>query len=1130
MPDLHTFVNQMNGGEMSPQMDGRVDIEKYQTGARVLENFIVRPYGGIYKRPGTDYINMTHASNIARLLPFESTEGSYQLEFGPADVDFPEPDDIGNLRIWNTYDPNTGKPYLVSYDLLTDVSHPTRTIDDYYNTWASYDDTTGTSLTAGWTSGVNFLSGQGIFFNDNLFIATTNHTSELSTAPASGSDWSDYWSEFSYEAGDIVYWNLEGGIQKGYKALQSTSQFLSSESLMMANTAIWENLLEFPFVNFSTPYKYSDDLNKIQICAINDVVFFAHPDYPPKKLTRITNTKWTFEDVEWDFAPTLDVNDTTNILQLQFDEPYWTDNNQYYIGNRVTVLDSLSNTFIYTCNTTHVSNSASNNTGIPGRATNWRNYWNYGTSKSKYKEWAENISYKVGTEVTYQNVIYRCIKDHVSLKTIVGGGLTLGGDTEPTRGKKWTSFWKKPTSATNIRNVKTILNSSEDFFTSSSVGETFQLNITPEKYYLKLGLAGTANTEIKLSESDYLFVQGSYLVLSNWFVREAPKGMYVLEESLDRETWTVAQQWLIDSVSDSNINYTGEAPSTGAWYRFTGTRYTTNDTLFRLTLEPLDFTLKLPFKVTSVENSKTAKGVIKLFNDQMLPAAIIGKETASYNRAAFSERTGYPSTVAFHENRLWWAGVKTQPGRIWGSQKDDYYIYLIGTKATDALDITLQSTNTSRILWLKSYNKSLVAATGLEIFTVDAGEGDAQISSTNIRARARASIGACNIPGVATADSLLYFQNGKRKLRELSYNFSRDAWDTPDMTIYAEHLAELEGFTEISYMNAPEPVLWCITWDGSLVGFSYDRAQNITAWHRHITGDRNAYYNRTPEGTFRSVSVVNGIGNKADEVWFVCGRSNGYTIERFNPGMFNFIYGDSTVAQLNDFWRFSDCAVTLTERSVLENPNRTYYYASNYYPSYILKDIPTSGKKVYNFTDSLSSGVVNSGVAQLSSAYGLVFNGTIPNIVPGILGEFRPTLGIPVFSVYVPNRFEVQLQNGTSQGRKFSINRMAFRNWKSDGGKFNVYNSFQTSLVDGVTALEMKPSPNDSYTNINYSNYNFNIQTNRQNTPEYLYSGQTDDQTVNMSWSENPLIAIVHDDQTPFNLTGIVYKFQVQGN
>ena len=248
--------------------------------------------------------------------------------------------------------------------------------------------------------------------------------------------------------------------------------------------------------------------------------------------------------------------------------------------------------------------------------------------------------------------------------------------------------------------------------------------------------------------------------------------------------------------------------------------------------------------------------------------------------------------------------------------------------------------------------------------------------------------------------------------------------------------------------------------------------------------------------------------------------------------MLNFIYGDASLAYNDEVWRFSDCGMRLDTRQLLASPVRTYYYKTSIVTSNaaIYKDIPCGGDKVYNFTNSLSSGDVNTGIAQLSSAYGLVFSGTISDDIPNSSTDLRPTLGIPVFSVYVPNRFEIPLQNGTSQGRKISVNRLAFRNWKSAGGKFNVYNSFRTTLSEGVTGLEMKPSPNDSYTDINYNNYNFNVQLSRQITPEYLYSGQTDDQHVNMNWTENPLIAIAHEDQTPFNLLGIVYKIAVQGN
>ena len=53
MGQFQTIKAVMNGGIMTPIMDGRTDSEKYGTGFRVLENFLPRSYGGIFKRPGT---------------------------------------------------------------------------------------------------------------------------------------------------------------------------------------------------------------------------------------------------------------------------------------------------------------------------------------------------------------------------------------------------------------------------------------------------------------------------------------------------------------------------------------------------------------------------------------------------------------------------------------------------------------------------------------------------------------------------------------------------------------------------------------------------------------------------------------------------------------------------------------------------------------------------------------------------------------------------------------------------------------------------------------------------------------------------------------------------------------------
>jgi len=70
------------GGELTPALYGRTDLQKYDVGAAKLENAIVLRYGGVSRRPGFKHIEQTKSNNKARLIPFSyNAEQNYVLEF-----------------------------------------------------------------------------------------------------------------------------------------------------------------------------------------------------------------------------------------------------------------------------------------------------------------------------------------------------------------------------------------------------------------------------------------------------------------------------------------------------------------------------------------------------------------------------------------------------------------------------------------------------------------------------------------------------------------------------------------------------------------------------------------------------------------------------------------------------------------------------------------------------------------------------------------------------------------------------------------------------------------------------------------------------------------------------------------
>lgn len=76
------FTN-FTAGEISPRLEGRVDLKDYFSACRVLENFIIVTQGGVDRPPGTYFVADTKTSDKkVRLIPFESGTTKYILEFG----------------------------------------------------------------------------------------------------------------------------------------------------------------------------------------------------------------------------------------------------------------------------------------------------------------------------------------------------------------------------------------------------------------------------------------------------------------------------------------------------------------------------------------------------------------------------------------------------------------------------------------------------------------------------------------------------------------------------------------------------------------------------------------------------------------------------------------------------------------------------------------------------------------------------------------------------------------------------------------------------------------------------------------------------------------------------------------
>jgi len=410
---------------------------------------------------------------------------------------------------------------------------------------------------------------------------------------------------------------------------------------------------------------------------------------------------------------------------------------------------------------------------------------------------------------------------------------------------------------------------------------------------------------------------------------------------------------------------------------------------------------------------------------------------SNWKLGAFSGTTGHPSCVSFFEQRLVFAGTNSEPQTLYFSKSGDYENMTTGTNADDAMVYTIASNQVNRIRYLKSQRTLIVGTTGGE-FTVSADGTDAAITPTNIVIKKQSSYGTANVDAIPAGNSVLFLQKAKRKIRELSYNFDTDGYVAPDLTILNDIVTK-SGITEMAYQQEPDSILWCVRDDGILAGLTYQRSENVIAWHRHkLGGTFGAGASATGFGVVESVASISGQLTE-DEFYVIVKRTiNGATkryVEVFAP--FDFDETDAT-----DF-RFVDSHLTYSGSATTTLSGLAHLEGQTVS---VLADGATHADKV------VSSGQISLDRSTTKAVVGLAYD-----------------------SVLQTMRIEGGAAEGTSQGKTKRISKVVLRLFETVGAKvgptlnqletipFRTTSSLMSNPVDTLLAGDKEIEFRDDY-------------------------------------------------------------------
>ena len=217
--------------------------------------------------------------------------------------------------------------------------------------------------------------------------------------------------------------------------------------------------------------------------------------------------------------------------------------------------------------------------------------------------------------------------------------------------------------------------------------------------------------------------------------------------------------------------------------------------------------------------------------------ALTGNGSTTWSLGAYSDTTGFPRAVSFFEQRLIYGGSTDFPQTIWASQSGLYNNFDVGdSSAANSFIYTIAANKVNVIRYLAPARDLIIGTAGGE-FQVGRPTGE-PLKPDNVNIKQQTSYGSHTTPPQQIGSTILFVQRQQRKIREFSYRFENDAYAAPDMTILSEHLTE-GGIVDVEYAQEPSSIYYAVRTDGQLLGMTYQREEEVVAWHRSVIGGRN---------------------------------------------------------------------------------------------------------------------------------------------------------------------------------------------------------------------------------------------------------------------------------------------------
>jgi hypothetical protein len=235
--------------------------------------------------------------------------------------------------------------------------------------------------------------------------------------------------------------------------------------------------------------------------------------------------------------------------------------------------------------------------------------------------------------------------------------------------------------------------------------------------------------------------------------------------------------------------------------------------------------------------------------------------TKDWEEQSFSSVRGYPTSCAFHQDRLIVGGSRDLPNRLWMSKSGEIWNFDLGGGLDDeSIEFAILSDQVNAI-------RNVFSGRHLQVFTSGAEwqvTGD-PLTPTTVQLNRQTRIGSVvdkSVPPVDVDGATIFVARNGQELREFIYTDVEAAYRSNDLALLAQHIIRNPVDQAFDKKNR---LLHLVLANGEIATLTAYRAEQVTAWTLQET-----------EGRALSVAVVGEV------VYLLVERDGIFTVEAFD--------------------------------------------------------------------------------------------------------------------------------------------------------------------------------------------------------------------------------------------------------